>query len=56
MTIWGSRGEKVEISFVFNVQADPTVRTWRLLIPPDATTGVAATLTVDPEGSLVDSQ
>ncbi len=56
VTIWGSRGEKVEISFVFNVQAEPIVKTWRLLIPPGATTGAAATLTVDPVGSLVDSQ
>ena len=45
VTVWASAGEKLEISFVYNVPANRTVKMWRLLIPPGATAGGAATVT-----------
>ena len=56
VTVWASAGEKLEISFVYNVPANPTVKTWRLLIAPGATAGGAATVTIGPAGSLIASQ
>ena len=51
VTIWRSAGETLEIAFVFNVPADPRVKTWR--VPPSgASSGGTATVTMDPTGAL----
>ena len=55
LTVRGSMGEKLEISFVYNVPTEPTVRTWRPLIPLGSTTGATSTVTIDPMGVLVQS-
>ena len=53
VTVWGSAGEKIEVSFVYDVPVDPTIKTWKLLIPPGATKGGFATVTINPVGELV---
>ena len=36
VTVWGSAGEELEISFLYNVPAAPTVRAWWVLISAGA--------------------
>ena len=56
VTVWGSVGEKLEITFAFNVPADPRVKTWQVVVPPGASSGGTATVTIDPTGTLLESQ